>query len=253
MNVLRTVAQEMKCFVLGIDHFGKSLEAGTRGASAKESSADVVLACLGEKQLSGLVTNTRLAVRKHRGGTQGQEYPFTLRLVEAQEKDEDGDSITTRVVDWLPPGTVQAPPPPDDPWIEGCRQEEQRAKMSRLKQVLLAALAEYGAERPIPTIAGSDETGRRNSDPIEGGEFRPGVSSGSVVRMVDQEIVREAFYRCTPSDPRQTQLSRFTSARDRAEWLGLIQAGNINGVTNLWLTRPHAPDEDAPSDDGGQL
>jgi len=47
MNVLKAVAQELKCFVLGIDHFGKNLEAGTRGASSKESSGDVVLACLG--------------------------------------------------------------------------------------------------------------------------------------------------------------------------------------------------------------
>ena len=31
------------------------------------------------KQVSGAVTNTRLAVRKHRGGRQGQEYPFRLR------------------------------------------------------------------------------------------------------------------------------------------------------------------------------
>ena len=85
MNVLKAVAQELKCFVLGIDHFGKSLEAGTRGASSKESSGDVVLACLGDKQLSGSVTNTRLAVRKHRGGRQGQEYPFTLRVVEAPD------------------------------------------------------------------------------------------------------------------------------------------------------------------------
>jgi hypothetical protein len=46
MNVLKAVAQELECFVLGIDHFGKSLEAGTRGASSKESSGDVVLACL---------------------------------------------------------------------------------------------------------------------------------------------------------------------------------------------------------------
>ena len=44
MNVLKAVAQEMNCFVLGIDHFGKNLEAGTRGASSKEASADVVLA-----------------------------------------------------------------------------------------------------------------------------------------------------------------------------------------------------------------
>ena len=80
MNVLRTVAQELGCFVLGIDHFGKSLEAGTRGASSKESSGDLVLACLADKQISGSVTNTRLAIRKHRGGQQGQEYPFTLRM-----------------------------------------------------------------------------------------------------------------------------------------------------------------------------
>jgi hypothetical protein len=107
MNVLRAVAKEMQCFVLGVDHFGKNLEAGTRGASSKESSADVVLAVLGDKQLSGSVTKTRLAVRKHRGGQQGQEHPFTLRKVEAFEKDEDGDPITTMVVDWLPPGSAQ--------------------------------------------------------------------------------------------------------------------------------------------------
>ena len=63
-----------------------------------------MLACLGDKELSGSVTNTRLAVRKHRGGRQGQEYPFTLRVVEAPEPDEDGEPITTMVVDWQPTG-----------------------------------------------------------------------------------------------------------------------------------------------------
>ena len=91
MNVLKTVAQTLDCFVLAVDHFGKNLEAGTRGAYSKESAGDLVLACLGEKELSGSVTNTRLAVRKHRGGRQGQEYPFTLRIVEAPEPDEDGE------------------------------------------------------------------------------------------------------------------------------------------------------------------
>ena len=108
MNVLKAVAQELGCFVLGVDHFGKNLEAGTRGASSKESSADLVLACLGDKELSGSVTNTRLAVRKHRGGRQGQEYPFMLRMVEAPEQDEDGEPITTMVVDWLPAGAAAA-------------------------------------------------------------------------------------------------------------------------------------------------
>src|SRR5215475_6472558 len=141
MNVLKAVARGIGCFVLGVDHFGKDLQAGTCGAYSKESSGDVVLACLGNKELSGNVTNTRLAVRKHRGGRQGQEYPFTLRVVEAPEKDEDGDPITTMVVDWLPAGAgAQQAPPPDDLWIAGCRQEEQRAGMARLKRVLMAAL-----------------------------------------------------------------------------------------------------------------
>jgi hypothetical protein len=56
--------------------------------------------------------------------------------------------------------------------------------------------------------------------------------------MVAQEIVREAFYLCTPDDPKQTQHNGFTRARDRAEHRGLIRAGNIDGVTFLWLTRP---------------
>ena len=48
MNVLKAVAQELGCFVLGIDHFGKNLEAGTRGASSKESSAGFGLGVLGQ-------------------------------------------------------------------------------------------------------------------------------------------------------------------------------------------------------------
>ena len=110
MNVLRAVAQALNCFVLGVDHFGKNLEAGTRGASSKEAAGDLVLACLGDKELSGSVINTRLAVRKNRGGRQGQEHPFTLRLVETPEPDEDGEPINTMVVDWVavPPGGARS-------------------------------------------------------------------------------------------------------------------------------------------------
>jgi hypothetical protein len=50
MNVMEEVAQRSGVLVLGIDHFGKSAETGTRGTSAKEGAADVVLALLGAKQ-----------------------------------------------------------------------------------------------------------------------------------------------------------------------------------------------------------
>src|SRR6516165_6153377 len=226
MNVLKAVAQELKCFVLGIDHFGKSLEAGTRGASSKEASADVVLACLGDKQLSGSITNTRLAVRKHRGGKQGQEYPFTLRLVEAPEPDEDGDKVTTMVVDWLPPGTAQATAPPDDPWALACRQQDQRTAMLRLKRVIMTILAERGIDLPIPP-------------------------NGPVVRMVDQESVREVFYGCTPAEDGQTpkqqpqvRHSQFTRARCRAEQNRSIGVGKTGKVTSLLLTRSDGDKDD---------
>src|SRR5262245_19182204 len=191
--------------------------AGTRGAGAKESSGDVILACLGDKQISGSVTNTRLAVRKHRGGRQGQEFPFQLRMVEASEKDEDGDPITTMVVDWLPPGSVQAAPAPDDPWGKPKRQDQRTAAL-RLKRVLMTILAEQGVDLPIPP-------------------------DGPVMRMVDQKLVRKAFYACTPAEGTPEQMGRFRRqkflrALDWAEDEQLIGITEINGVTCLWLTCP---------------
>jgi hypothetical protein len=227
MNVLKAVAQELKCFVLGIDHFGKDLMAGTRGAGAKESSGDVILACLGDKQLSGSVTNTRLAVRKHRGGRQGQEYPFQLRMVEAPEKDEDGDPITTMIVDWLPPGSAQAAPAADDPWAKPKRQDQRTAAL-RLKRVLMTILAEQGVDLPI-------------------------APDGPVVRMVDQNLVRKAFYACTPTEgdtPKQKtefRRKRFSRALDWAEDEQLIGATESNGVTYLWL-QPKSQTEEEEED-----
>src|SRR6516225_2257619 len=210
MNVLRTVAQEIDCFVLGVDHFGKDMEAGTRGAAAKESSADSVLVCLGHKELSGAISNARLAVRKNRGGPQGQEYPFTLRRVEMGQ-DEDGEPETTMVVDWLPPGATAAPSAPDDPWAKPKRQDQRTAAL-RLKRVLMAP-------------------------------------DGPVVRMVDEKLVRKAFYACTPADgtPEQKgrfRRQRFLAALDWAEQQQLIGAGEVNEVSYLWLARPKSEDQE---------
>src|SRR5262249_57710576 len=85
--------------VLGLDHFGKAVETGTRGSSAKEGHADVVLAILADRELAGTVTNTRLAVRKLRDGTAGLELPFAAKSIEAGT-DPDGDPITRVVTDW---------------------------------------------------------------------------------------------------------------------------------------------------------
>src|SRR6516164_7022002 len=55
MRVFAQVATGCSCVVLGVDHFGKNVETGTRGSSAKEANAELVLACLGERELSGRV------------------------------------------------------------------------------------------------------------------------------------------------------------------------------------------------------
>jgi hypothetical protein len=59
MNTLKTIAGRMRCFAFGVDHFGKQIETGTRGTSAKEGSADVIIAMLGDRPVSGEVTNPR--------------------------------------------------------------------------------------------------------------------------------------------------------------------------------------------------
>ena len=169
MNVFKAVAQELGCFVLGIDHFGKNLEAGTRGASSKESSGDVVLACLGDKQLSGSVTNTRLAVRKTQRRPAGAGISLRARDWLRHRRRTRTASRSPR---WWSIGCRrerrQAPSAPDDPWAKPKRQDQRTAAL-RLKRVLMAILAEQGVDLPI-------------------------APDGPVVRMVDQKLVRKAFY-----------------------------------------------------------
>ena len=113
MNALRAVAQHSGAIVAGIDHFGKAIETGTRGSSAKEGAADTVLALLADRELSGSVKNTRLAVRKQRDGAAGAEIPFTVRLID-RGTDEDGDPIVVPVIDWL---SAQQGTPAEQRWL----------------------------------------------------------------------------------------------------------------------------------------
>ena len=221
MDVLKAVAQAIGCFVFGVHHIGKNKEAGTRGTVATEDASDVILVCLGDKQPAGSVTNTRLTVRKNKGGPEGQEYPFTLRKVEAPEPDRDGDPVTTMVVDWQPTGTPGDAKPGPDPWVEGVRQD-QRTAILRLKRVLMGAMAEHGVERQIPP-------------------------DGPAVRMIDQEVVRELFYSQTPADgtPKQKldiRRKQFKRALDLAEAQDAIAIHEIDNVVYLRLQPRAATD-----------
>jgi hypothetical protein len=217
MNVLKLAAQQLDCFVLGVDHFGKDVHSGTRGGSSKESSGDLVLACLGERELSGRVVNTRLVVRKCRGGRTGQEYPFGVREVQLPELDEDGSAITTLVIQWGAQ-RQQSVQPTKDPWEEN-RQAETRQAMLLLKRVMMAKLAEAGCELPL-------------EPPVRG---------------IDREIARAEFYAQTPVDGTEAQRQerrrkRFNRALERACEKQLIGIRQIGTVTFLWL-QLQQPDE----------
>jgi hypothetical protein len=94
MNRLGELSRQTGAFVLAVDHFGKAVETGTRGTSAKEAAADVVLALLAEREISGSISNTRMALRKLRGGKTGTETPLDLKVVDL------GDDETTCVIEW---------------------------------------------------------------------------------------------------------------------------------------------------------
>ena len=218
--VLQTLAQKTGCFVLAVAHLS---DTGIRGGKSKEEIVDVIWACLSDHEFgTGPATNTRLVVEKNRGGKDGLVFPYTLRLVEAPEKDEDGDPITTRVVDWLPPGTAEVSPSPNDPWAKPKRQDQRTAAL-RLKRVLMSILAEQGVDLAIEP-------------------------DGPLVRMVEQKRVRAVFYAATPAEEaakqtRQARHAQFKAALAWAEQERLIGIGEVNEVPYVWLAKP-GEDED---------
>jgi AAA domain len=136
MSTLATVSQRTGALVLGLDHFGKVADTGTRGSSAKEGHADVVLALLADREVNGTITNTRLAIRKQRDGASGFEIPFVPKTV-VVGTDPDGDEITRVVIDW----EARAPQPADKDWAKS---------LQLLRRILMATLADAGEDvRPF--------------------------------------------------------------------------------------------------------
>jgi hypothetical protein len=114
-TTLRRVVNECKLSVVVVDHYGKLVEAGTTGSSAKEGNADTVLANLGERGNSGDLCDTRLVIRKQRDGEAGIEIPFEPEVVTLAH-DADGDPITSVRLVWGKPQTIKpkAKPGPND-------------------------------------------------------------------------------------------------------------------------------------------
>jgi len=225
MNVLNELSKRTGALVVACDHFGKAVETGTRGSSAKEASADVIIASLGDKTQAGNVTNLRVAVRKLRGGATGAETPFRLRVVD-MGVDEDGNAVTTCVVEWSPV-TITAPP-------EAAKGKGWPKSARVFRAALITTLRQHGRERrPTP--------------------------DGPIVFVVELEKVREEYDKRHPilvGDRQKQQLATrrqaFKRAREEAEARGLIEGREIDGQFMIWLTRPEDEGVRPPSGSSGQ-
>jgi hypothetical protein len=162
--------------------------------------------------------NTRIAVRKARGGKSGDEHYFSVREVTLPEPDEDGDPVETLVIDWNAKVTPSAGPT-RDPWEQETRADANAAN-KLLQRVLMAKIASHGCEVPL--------------DP----------PTDPPIRGIDIEIVRAEFYARTPAEgdekkKRDLRQKRFDRAVVRAQKRLLIDVREINGKTYIWLLQQH--------------
>jgi AAA domain len=208
MKALADASANTGALFMGLAHFGKNIETGTKGSSDFENDADVVLALLGEKGLSGAVTNPRLSLRKRRSGPNGEEFAFRTKVADLG-LDEHGFPITTLTIEWH--AGAETMRPKADAWSKSLR---------LLRQVLMNMLADAGKD------------------------IRP-FSDGPVVRGVDQEIVRAEFYKSYPADgdakaKQNVRRQAFGRALKDAQAKGLIGIREIETVTYVWLAAPIA-------------
>jgi hypothetical protein len=210
MAALSMVSQATRTFVLGIDHFGKVAETGTRGTSAKEDAADVVLALLATKSVSGEVTNPRLCVRKRRGGPAGIEHPFTRKVVTIGE-DEDDEPITSLTIEF--DSTTAPAASSDSRWTRS---------LGTLQRILMMLLADAG-EDVYPFPAGPVVCAVRID--LVRAEFHKQYVSPDGDRAKKMTASRQAFHRAV------------TAAKDR----GLVAVREIGGTDFVWLATSDKP------------
>jgi len=157
--------------VVVVDHMGKDLDRGTRGASAKEAHADFVMAMLGEKTLAGKLENPRLALRKLKEGPQGEEFAFEPRTVK-MGRDQHGFEVTTVWIEW-----VYRPPPPRRE-----RQRQESRSVGMIRQAVTEAIAAHGVDvevngrrvraAPVGEVKAAFVRANRNWRPDSGDEAR---------------------------------------------------------------------------------
>jgi hypothetical protein len=204
MNRLNALSRLTGAVVLAVDHFGKVVETGTRGTSAKEASSDFVLAFLADRDVSGTISNTRMAVRKLRGGATGAVTPFDLKEVDM------GDDVTTCIIEWKADRISQSK-------TKGTASKNPWQSLNVFRSSVHTALAENGK---MTQPFGNDGPKVR-SVPLHlvRSEFVAGYPAEGETEEQKQDAKRKAFKR------------QLESARNK----NLVCTRDIAGLDHIWL------------------
>ncbi|MCJ2023660.1 hypothetical protein MKK52_05425, partial [Methylobacterium sp. J-067] len=152
--------------------------------------------------------NTRMAIRKVRGGRCGYEIPYSLDVVTVGET-YDREPITTCIVNWQTDRTSGA--------VVAAGKERWPTSLKVFRQALTAAM---------------DENGIRSW---------PFGSTGAEHRAVPVERVRDAFYLTYPADGEDgvkradAKRQAFGRALKAALGRSLVASIELQGVDHLWL------------------
>lgn len=203
MNMLRDISRATNAFVLVIDHFGKTVNAGTKNSMTKEDNADVVLAMLCDRDVGGNISNTRMQIRKLRRGKSGIEFPFDLKVVDID------DDQTTCCIKWKPER--------DD----GAKGTSGKEKWTRAERIFRTSMEAAVLDK--------------------GKDLRPYGAEGPRVKAVPLSTVRSEFMAAYPADVEDqrerdaAKRSAFGRAMKSAREKNLVCSREIEGIDHLWL------------------
>jgi len=202
-NGLSALSAGAGAFVLVVDHFGKNIETGTRGSSAKEDHSDVVLAMLADRDISGTASNTRMALRKLRGGKAGVVVPFDLVVVDVVDG-ITGEPGTSCIIEWQP--SHHAPGPASS-----------RSVPKSLK-VFIAAMKAAVSRHGQPAYP-----------------FGP---TGPEVLAVTEAELRAEFFATYPAESMDSKRKTYNRALKDARAGALVLSREIGGVDHIWFPEP---------------
>lgn len=101
-KILREFGAALKAVTIAVHHLGKNAESGPRGASSWIDKVEAIVTVTADiDELTGKVTDRRIATTKNRDSETGPLCRFDLRKVDLGEVDEDGDPIDSCTIEVL--------------------------------------------------------------------------------------------------------------------------------------------------------